>query len=261
MWQLTMKIPAQWEENLRRVVVGLGRGLEAAIAKIQSARLIQRLPQIAPVLAIEGQMSTAKVKELAQHVSLRLLSEMMPPLLDKSVLLVGEGVAAAVPLCREKGVSTLMQIELGAAESPLADGETALRIHCRPQQLAIPDGSFDTVIALLATPFHGELDQVLQELSRGLVTGGDFLFADFHPFGLYAKRGSHRLRSSFVHGVEDYYQLARQLGIDISDCREGFCDEKAAAFFVRPEEKQIYRQFKDSPLVIALKGRKMGTVK
>jgi hypothetical protein len=105
------------------------------------------------------------------------------------------------------------------------------------------------------------LEQVFRELVRTLVVGGNFLVADFHPFGLYARRGSRRLRASFVHGMADYYRMNRGLGIDITDCREGYCDEKAAAFFSTPEEKLIYRGLKDSPLVIAFRGRKMGDVK
>lgn len=261
LWGFLMKVPQQWEENLRRIVVALGKGLEGVIAKVTSARQARNLPKLTPVLGIEGQIPTAKIKELSQHVSLRLLGEMMPPLVDKSVLLVGEGVAAAVPLCKDKGTSTLMEVELGASESPLDDGDESLRIHCMPHKLATRNSSFDAVVALLATPFPGELEQVFQELARTLVIGGDFLVADFHPFGLYAKRGSRRLRASFANGIADYYRMARDLGIDITDCREGYCDDKAAAFFVTPEEKQIYRSLKDSPLVIAFRGRKMGDIK
>lgn len=256
-----MKVPPQWEENLRRIVVTLGRGIEGLVARIRSARLAQNLPKVAPVLGIEGQIPTSKIKELSQHISLRLLGEMMPALVDKSVLLVGEGVAAAVPLCKDKGASTLMEIELGASESPLSDGDESLRVHCMPHKLAVPNHSFDAAVALLATPFQGELEQALSELARTLVVGGDFLIADFHPFGLYAKRGSRRLRASFASGISDYYRMTRDLGIDITDCREGYCDEKSSAFFVTPEEKQIFRGIKDSPLVIAFRGRKMGNTK
>lgn len=256
-----MKLKPEWEENLRRFVVALGNGLEGLIGRVKTSRLARNLPKVTPVMAIEGQIPTSKIKELAQHVSLRLLTEMMPPLVDKSVLLIGEGVAAAVPLCKDKGTSTLMEVELGASESPLADGDESLRIHCIPQKLAVRDHSFDAVVALLATPFPGELELVFQELARTLVVGGDFLVADFHPFGPYAKRGSRRLRASFAHGLAEYYRIARDLGIDITDCREGDCDEKSAAFFVTPEEKQAYRGLKDSPLVIAFRGRKMGSIK
>lgn len=256
-----MKLKPEWEENLRRIVVALGTGLEGLIAKIKSARQARSLPKVTPVMAIEGQISTSKIKELSQHVSLRLLGEMMPTLVDKSVLLIGESVAAAVPLCKDKGTSTLMEVELGASESPLADGDESLRIHCIPQKLGVRGNSFDAVVALLATPFQGEVEQVFKELARTLVMGGDFLVADFHPFGLYAKRGSRRIRASVAHGIADYYRMARDLGIDITDCREGYCDEKSSAFFITPEEKQVYRSLKDSPLVIAFRGRKMGNIK
>lgn len=256
-----MKLKHEWEENLRRVVVKLGHGLEALINKAKSARFTQKLPKMMPLMAIESQLPTPKIRELAQYISLSLLSDMTPALVDKSVLLVGEGIVAGVPLCRDKGASTLVQIELSGNESPLADGEDALRIHCHPHQLAVRSGSFDTVIGLLASPFQGEIEQALRELARTLVIGGDFLLADLHPFGLYAKRGSHRLRASFAHGIEDYYRMARSVGIDLTDCREGFCDEKSAAFFATPEEKQIFRRIKDSPLVIAFRGRKLGDVK
>ncbi len=256
-----MKLKPEWEENLRRVVVRLGQGLERLIDKVKANRFAKSLPKVTPLMAIESQLPTPKIRELAQHISLSLLSDMMPALVDKSVLLVGEGITAAVPLCHDKGASTLIQIELSSNESPLADGEDALRIHCHPHQLAVRNGSFDTVIGMLASPFQGELEQALRELSRTLVVGGDFLLADLHPFGLYAKRGSHRLRPSFAHGIADYYRMARGLGIDLTDCREGFCDEKSSAFFVTPEEKQIYRRIKDSPLVIAFRGRKLGDIK
>lgn len=256
-----MKLKPEWEENLRRFVVTLGKGIEGLIDKVKSERLARNMPKVTPVMGIEGQISTSKIKELSQHVSLRLLGEMMPALVDKSVLLIGECVAAAVPLCKDKGTSTLMEVELGASESPLADGDESLRIHCVPQKLGVPNNSFDAVVALLATPFQGELEQVFRELTRTLVTGGDFLVADFHPFGLYAKRGSRRMRASFAHGVAEYYRIAQELGITITDCREGYCDDKAAAFFVTPEEKQIYRGIKDTPLVITFRGRKMGTTK
>lgn len=256
-----MKVPPRWEENLRRFVVKLGRSLESLIAKMKASHFARRLPKMEPVLAIDGQLAAPKIRELAQHTSLHLLGELLPPFIDKTVVVIGNDVATAVPLCQDKGASTIIQVELENSDSPLPGGDDALRIHCQPQKLALRSHNADAVVALLAAPFQGELDQVLQELARVLVVGGDILIADYHPFGLYAKRGSHRLRGSLAKGVEEYYRMARGVGIDLTDCREGFCDARAAAFFVTTEEKQVYRRIKDSPLVIAFRGRKMGAVK
>jgi hypothetical protein len=135
-----------------------------------------------------------------------------------------------------------------------------MRIHCQPLRIAVQSGGFDAAVALLAAPFQGEIELVLRELARTLVVGGDVVIADFHPFGNYAKRGSHRLRASFASGIEDYYRMARAAGITITDIREGFCDERSAAFFVTPDEKLLYRQLKGAPLVVAFRGRKLGDI-
>ncbi|PIR21249.1 MAG: hypothetical protein COV45_00455 [Deltaproteobacteria bacterium CG11_big_fil_rev_8_21_14_0_20_47_16] len=256
-----MKLKPEWEENLRRGVVWVGRHLESLIDRVKKSRAVQKLPKVTPVLSIEGQLPTPKVKELVSHVSLRLLNDMTPPLIDKTTLLIGDGVDVATSMCREKGASTLVEVDFGTTETAPIDPTQSLRIHCQPQRIAVQNNSFDAVIAMLAAPFQGELDLVIQELSRTLVVGGDLLLADFHPFGNYARRGSHRMRASFANGIEDYYRMAQTAGITITDIREGYCDEKSAAFFVTPHEKQLYRQIKGSPLVVVFRGKKLGSVK
>lgn len=255
-----MKLPPKWEENLRRGVIKVGQWLEVAVTKAESVRARKSLGKVAPVLSLEGQIPTAKVKELLHHISLQVVSGLLPPLIDKSVLLIGDGVAAAAPLCADKGASALLQVELAANESSLADHDTPMLIHSHAQKLGVASQYFDTAIAFLATPLQGDFAQVLAELSRCVVLGGEMIIVDFHPFGHYARKGAQRLRpaETSMRGLEDYYRLAQDQQIMLSECREGFCDERARAFFITPDEKQLYRSIKDDPLVIAFRGRKLG---
>jgi len=79
------------------------------------------------------------------------------------------------------------------------------------------------------------------------------VFIDYHPYGLYAKKGPNRLRSveSSIRGAEDYYRICRAAGLRVVDLREAFVDENLRSYF-GDDQISAYRSMKGSPLTIYL---------
>jgi hypothetical protein len=89
---------------------------------------------------------------------------------------------------------------------------------------------------------------------------GEAIAVDFHPFGMFAKKGASRLKpiESTVKGLEDYYRICKTAGFRVINIREGLIDENLRPFFVTEAEKQSFRMIKESPLLIFLFLKKGG---
>ena len=91
----------------------------------------------------------------------------------------------------------------------------------------------------------------LSEIGRVLKHGGQGMLVDYHPYGLYSKKGSTRLRpaTSCIHKIEDYYANLKNCGLRVINIKEIVVDDSMRKFF-KEEEIAAYRSLKGSAFLI-----------
>ncbi len=250
------------EEIIRKGMTSVGHAVEKAIGKAQEAR--QSVATTAANVGggtkhatLETSISLQKVKEILRASVERLVPTLFPPLADRRALEVADGVGGYAPSMKEHGARLVVTTEIGASGFTMRVADPVSRTYMTRaaiHRLPFIDNAFDFVVANLLTPYQGNVLQALKELARVLTSGGTMVLSDFHPFGAYAKRGSLRVRptDAAFRGVGDYYKAARLAGLRVVDVRECFIDETVRAAFQTPEEKEAYRNLRDTPLVLCL---------
>lgn len=252
------------ENALKKGMVTLGHAVESIIGRAKRARVsVAPTHGVQPILALESQLPMLKIKELIFVSVDRIIKPLIPNLIDKSALEVAEGQMRFGPLMKEKGAAISIHVDIGgSAGSYPKDSKVQgiYKITASPKSIPFEDCFFDFVVANLATSQQGDLVRSVKEIGRLITPGGQAVIVDFHPFGMFAKRGSVRLRSmeSIVRGVEDYYKICKAAGFTLNYMREAFLDETVRASFVSPEEKSSFRSIKDTPFLIFLMVSKKG---
>lgn len=241
------------EQGLRRAMEALGRVVERTINRAKTTRVqVNSRSGVQPILSLESQLNLSRIRDLIDASVQKVTADAIPDLKESAALEVGEGPAAYVARLLNCRAKIAIGVEIGGG-SVGRQGDTSRGFVLRGQLSRLPfnDNSFGYFLARLATPFTGDFQRAAKELGRILVPGGQGVIVDYHPFGLYAKRGANRIRpvDSGVHKFEDYYQLCRQAGMRIIDVREAFVDENLRQTF-REEEIQAYRNLKGTPLLI-----------
>ena len=240
---------------LRESMEFLGRIVEALIGKAKNAKVqVSVRGGTQPVLSLESQLQQTRIRELIESASQKILWNTVPTLKGVSAIEIGEGqpvYSARLLACQAK---VAMGVEIGSAlVSRQGDASRGFVVRSSITRFPFRNESFSYFLARFATQYQGDLARALQELGRVLVPGGQGVVVDYHPFGLYAKKGTHRARpaESGVHRFEDYYRLCRQVGFRVVDVREVFIDEQLRQFF-KEEEIHAYRNLKGTPLLILL---------
>lgn len=252
------------EKMLRKSMEKLGGAVEFAIGRAQKAKgSVSAASTVKPIIALEGQLPIQKIKELTNLSVDRIITPQIANMVDKSALEVTDGPMRFAPLLKEKGASVSVNFDIGGSSGTYPKEMKNSNIHTiRGSIRSVPfeDGFFDFIVANLATPAQGDITRSVRELSRALTLGGRLILVDHHPFGLFAKKGSARLRSqeSVVRGVEDYYKICEAAGLSVAYIKEAFIDETLRSQFETPEEKASFRSVKDSPFLIFLLTVKKG---
>ena len=255
---LPMKLSPKFENVLRSGMTKFGHAVEKVIGSVEKARgSAKPSTSVEPILALESQLSMAKLKEMIAVSVDRVVGTSIPNLIDKSTLEINEGVMRFSPAMKEKGASLVVHVDIGGfAGTYSSEGSTTgvFGIRASIKNVPFEDGFFDFIVSDLATPHQGDISRSMKELGRLITPGGQALVVDFHPFGQFAKRGSARLRSttSFVKGAEDYYKICGASGFSLNYIREAFFDETVRMHFETPEEKAAFRSIKDTPFLIFL---------
>jgi SAM-dependent methyltransferase len=255
------------EDALRKGMSSVGRVVERAIGKAQEAKKSvvpkpgARMSNKKIVDSLETRLTVPKVRDVLRLAVERLVPTLLPTLTDRRALEVGESVGRFAPSMKEHGAGLVVATQIGAGDTGerVVDPVSRLyEIRAAIHRLPFLDNAFDFGVANLLTPYQGNILQALKELSRVMAAGGTLILTDFHPFGPYAKRGSVRVRpaESSFRGVADYYKAARLAGLRVADVFECFIDETVRSAFQTPEEKTIYRDFRDAPLVLCLVAKK-----
>lgn len=244
-----------FEEVLRRAMFVLGQLVEALIGKARQARTqVGSRGGVQPVLSLENQLSFARIRGLIDAATQKAIADAIPDLKGGMALEVGEGpvlYGARLLVCQAKKV---VGVEIGGG-SVGRQGDISRGYVVRGDVAHLPFGSgrFNYVLARLATVFQGDVTRAIREVGRVLARGGQGLIIDYHPFGLYATRGTTRLRpaESGVHRLEDYYHICKQAGVRVVDVREAMIDEGVRGLF-EEGEIHVYRGLKGTPLLIFL---------
>lgn len=257
------KVPSKVEDGLRKGVFTVGSFLEKLIDKAEGLASNFKQPSVSTqaVLSLEGQLTIPKLKEIINSAYEKATAPKVPSLVDKTAIEIKEGGAALTKVFKEKGATVAAHIDMGGSAGSYGQPEKGVvSIRCIPSKLPFEDGFFDYIIGHFANQFQGDLSKSVKEFSRVLSISGEGIITDFHPFGMYAKRGTIRLKpvESVIRGVEDYYKLCTSVGLKVVSVRESFFDETTRPLFVTEDEKSAFRIVRDTPFLIHLSVRKGG---
>lgn len=237
-----------FESSLKKLMEWAGRGIEKVIGEAHKAKVsVGTRGGLKPILSLESQFSPAKIREMINFATERICVPALPNLKGQVTLEIGDGPMFLVP----KFIGQQARIALGLEISGQGGGGRGSIIRGLPSSLPFGKDFFEYVGARLATNLQGDVIRAVKEIGRVLAPGGQGFFIDFHPFGLYAKRGTDRLRSveSTIRGIEDYYKICRSAGLRIVDLHEAFIDESFRSM-LDAEEVAAYRNVKGTPLLL-----------
>ena len=248
-----------FETGLRKGMVRIGHFLEKAIGQAQKAKKSVELHGgIKPVLSLEARFSMEKLKQLIDLAADRLVQSSIPSLSGKVVAEMGEASLRYWKGIQSKRPKLLCGFLVGNAPQEKVTPDVLLS-RGSFKTLPFEDHFFHWAVARLSTPMQGDVIGFFKELGRVLAPDGEALVVDYHPFGLFAKTGSARLRAveATIRGLEDYYKMSRVAGLTPVEVRECFFDDTLRGHFSSAEELASFRDVKGTPLAIGLTLRKM----
>lgn len=242
-----------FEQSLRRAMEALGRIVEKLIGKAKQARVqVESRGGVQPLLSLESQLTPARVRELVEAATQRVIANVMPELTEQATLEVGEGPPLYGPRMLGQKAQTAIGVEISGAESSVqGDPSRGFVLRAQPARLPFAGNRFAYILGRLATAAQGDMVRVVHELGRVLAPGGQGVIVDYHPYGLYAKRGIHRLRpaESTIRKIEDYYRLCKLAGVRVVDLKEALIEDDMRPLF-KEDEIGAYRALKGTPFLV-----------
>lgn len=204
------------------------------------------------LLSLESQFTPAKIREMIAFSTEKIVSSVIPDLKGQAALEIGETPAQLLSRFLQQEARAAFHATISGGQiGRQGDSSRGYIVRGTPSSLPFDKDFFEYIAALLATRLQGDIVRAMKEVGRVLAPGGQGLLTDFHPFGLYAKKGTDRMRSveSTIRGIEDYYKICKLAGLRIADVREVFIDEEFRSLFSE-QEIQSYRNVKGTPLII-----------
>ena len=248
-----ISMPGSLESSLRNLMTGLGHLIEKVIGEANRAKKsVGTRSGLKPILSLESQFPPAKIREMITFATERICFPQIPNLKDQVALEMSEGTTLLISRYIQQQARAAIGVGFGSLEGVRqGDSSRGYFIRATPYALPFDKDFFDYIGARLATHFQGDIIRTIKEIGRVLAPGGQGFFIDFHPFGLFAKSGTDRIRpvESTIRGIEDYYKICRSAGLRIVDLREAFIDESFRSLF---EDNEIgaYRNVKGTPLLV-----------
>lgn len=242
-----------FEQGLKRMMAFIGRGVESIIGKAKTASVqVSTRGGIQPVLSLDSQLAPARVGELVDASTQKVMKNSIPDIKGATIIEIGEGCPAFAAHMLGLQAKAAVCVEIsGKSQSRQGDASRGFVVRGETSRLPFGNNRFSYLIARFATPFRGDISRAARELGRVLVPGGQGVIVDYHPFGLYSKRGDSKMRAPDLgaNHFEDYYRICRQSGLRVVDVREIFVDESMRQMF-KGEEISAYRNLKGTPLII-----------
>jgi len=244
-----------FEHTLRRLMEALGHQVEKLIGKAKKAKVqVGSRGGVQPVLSVESLLPLERIKEIIEESTRRAIAESIPDIKGGHALEIGEAPALYGQRLLGAQADVAVSVEIAGEFTPKQGDRTrGFVLQAKPSRLPFGNQSFNYVLGRFATPHQGDIVKAVTEVGRVLAPGGQGVIVEFHPFGLFAKRGQNRMRSieSNLRKLEEYYRLCRQAGLRVVDLREAFIDEGARALF-KEDEIPAYRALKGTPLLAFL---------
>lgn len=244
-----------FEKSMRKVVEAVGIAVENFIGKAKRASMqISTHGGLKPVLSIESQLSVVRLCEFVDNVSEKILTTAISVSKEGGALEIGEGPASYGSRFLAAGAGDVVSVEMGGKSVGHQGDATRGFVACaESRNLPFTDGRFSYVLARMASQHQGDMPKAISEIGRVMAKGGQGVLVDYHPFGLYAKKGHQKARhhDAQIHRFEDYYKLAKKAGMRIVDVREVFVEETMRQFF-KEAEIAAYRNLKNTPLLVFL---------
>lgn len=242
-----------FEQGLRRMMEFIGRGVEAVIGKAKSAGAqVSTRGGVQPILSVDSQLESSRINEIIEASTQKMMKNLIPELNGTVAMELGDGPPSFAPHFLGFRAKAAVGVDIGG-RGALKQGDASRGFAVRGDAARLPfvGNYFSYLIAKLATPFQGDISRAVREIGRVLSPGGQGVIVDFHPFGLYAKRGAGKARpaDSAAARLEDYYRICKQAGIKVVDVRETFVDESMRQMF-KDNEISVYRNLKGTPLII-----------
>ncbi len=251
------------EHVLRKIIIPVGHAVERVIGQARKAKQSVGVSGgMQPILALESQIQMPKLKDLILRATSRAVEQFVPMVGGKPAIELCEGPGVFAELLKERGASQVIHVDIGGAmfEAGLAHRISGIyEVRAQVKKIPFEDNYFQLALACLTTSYQGEFIKAAKEIGRLVTPGGDAIFTDFHPFGLYAKKGSVRIRprEANIRGLEDYYKICKVAGFRVADVREVFIDEAMRPYFTTPDEKAAFKNIKETPLLICLFAKKV----
>ncbi len=230
-----------------------GRIVEQLIGRAKRAKVqVESRGGMQPLLSIESQLSAGRIRELIEAATQRVMSGAMPSLEGQMALELGEGPPLYGTRMLGLQAQSAIGVEIGGEQAAAqGDPSRGFVLRSNPARLPFAGNSFAYVMGRLASAHQGDMVRVVQEIGRVLAPGGQGVVVDYHPYGLYARRGTNRLRpaESNIRKIEDYYRICKLAGIRVVDLKEALVEEEMRQLF-KEEEIGVYRSLKGSPLLV-----------
>lgn len=247
-------MPSTFENTLRKTMETLGRLVEAMIGKAKQARVqVGTRSGLQPIISLEGQLPSQRIHEITDSIIQKYLKGQFPEIKGDAAE-IGESPISYAPFFLANHARMAIGIEIGGKPTNRqGDISKGFIIRADPSRLPLSTASITYLLARLATHLQGDMTKSIREISRILAQGAQGTIIDYHPFGLYAKKGAGRARpaESGINKFEDYYCVCKKAGLRIIDVREAFVDETIRSLF-RSEEIATYRNLKGTPFLIFL---------
>jgi hypothetical protein len=201
---------------------------------------------------LESQLPPSKINEIINFATEQVYTAKIPNLEGMTTLEIGDGP----PLFTQKFLQQQARVAINAnigKTPPHVQGDMSrgFVVNTSAGNTPFEEGFFDYIAARLSTSLQGDITKTIKEISRIITSGGQGVIIDFHPFGLYAKRGSNRLHSteSTISGIGDYYKIFRNYNLRVIDLKEAFIDETYRSLF-KEVDIQSYRNIKGTPILV-----------
>lgn len=244
-----------YEKHLKSAMTTAGKFLERAIGHAQKAKAqVGQRGGVQPILSLESLLGMNKISELISASVERYVIPAVPELAGRTAIDLGEGPPQMLKRFAEREARLSLGYEIGGGSlGHQGDAKAGYVVRGKPQNIPVSDNFFDYAVLRLATPLQGDILRVMKEAGRILAPGGQGVLIDYHPYGMYAKKGPERLRAieSSIRGIEDYYRICRTSGLRVVDVREAFIDENVRSMF-NEETQAAFRTVKGSPLTMVL---------
>jgi malonyl-CoA O-methyltransferase len=179
-----------------------------------------------------------------KNLSDSFVEKFLPDLTDKIVLDAGCGTGKFCRLAEEKRASKIVGLDLSPAmikEAQLSCRSTEF-ICSEISTAPLKESHYDVIICALVLGHIADVHAALENLLRGLKSGGSIIITDFHPFLTLARsKRTFKDKSSgktyevqhHLHMFTDYFECFKKHNVRIENFEEPLFQGNPVVFGIR----------------------------